>query len=243
MEKVILGDLIVMRETWVREAINLDHVRQLINSLVLGKKLPPLLVERNTKIIVGGSHRFVAYKQFFGDGWENREVEVKNIDLPPYQDDPVAWMIAGLKDNPHNALRLDYRDRHRVAARILDVLKDPEAEAAKEVARLLTFTPATWNDFSQTYLAQIATFSTPAAPGRAQESNKPARQALPRPDKDTSPADVTERNLMSPRAELQSKGEAVIRLIARLEGALTDQDRKLLARLAKAINNILQVSA
>ena len=83
MKKVKLGELVINRKVWVRERTSLDHIRCLVNDLINGAKFPPLKVDRETGIIVGGVHRYEAYKLFYGNGWEDREIEIDFLDLPP----------------------------------------------------------------------------------------------------------------------------------------------------------------
>jgi hypothetical protein len=146
MEKVKLGDLQIDRNIWVRKSISLDQVRCLVNDLYNGDELPPLKVDKETKVIVGGNHRYTAYKQYYGDGWEGKTVDVEWLNLPPHDTDPSKWLRAAMDDNQHLAERLSYSDRNKSALNICKMLEDPESVEAKEMARLLHFTPQSWSE-------------------------------------------------------------------------------------------------
>ncbi len=153
MAKVKLGELQVDRRVWAREKLNLDQIRCMVNDLVNGDELPPLVVEQNTKTVVGGNHRYKAYERFYGGGWEQREVEVAWIDLPPFEEDPEAWKIAAMKDNEHYAERLKTGDRNRLAVEFMKAGLDTQTE--EMVMKLLHYTPETWNEFKRTYMENV----------------------------------------------------------------------------------------
>jgi len=155
IQKIKLGELQVLPKEWGRRKISIDHVRCLENDLANGAKFPPLKVERKTKYIIGGTHRYKAYINFYGEGWENQEVDVIFIDLPPYDDDPVAWKVAIIDDNNHLAERMYYSDRNMLAADILRELRDPEHPLALEIAKKLHHTENSWLMFATQYLEKL----------------------------------------------------------------------------------------
>ena len=155
IEKVKLGALMIDRRVWVRERLDLDHVRCLVNDLVSGKKFPPMKIDRQGRVVVGGNHRYAAYKQFYGNGWENQEVEVIFVDLPTYEKDPDAWHRAALMDNNHVVLKLGYGDRNKIATQFLKIHGRANFKGHEEVAELLHLPIPAWNEFSSIYLQSL----------------------------------------------------------------------------------------
>jgi len=128
LEKARLGSLVVERNIWVRSHLDTDHIRCLVNDLANGAKFPPLVVDKNTNIIVGGYHRYYAYKEFYGEkNYADEKVDVRWVDMPPIEDNLAAWKEAALEDNEHYVARLKYSDRNRV-------LKDAAEKIGNEYA-------------------------------------------------------------------------------------------------------------
>ena len=152
MEKMKLGSLAVDRRIWVRKRLSLDHIECLVRDLVNGDNLPPLKVEKQTNIIIGGNHRYEALKKYYGSDWKNIEVAVELIDLPPFEEDPTAWYQEALTDNQHLSQRLGYQDRNKAAANLIKTVSDPLSTEAVEMSRLLKHTPETWKTFCENYL-------------------------------------------------------------------------------------------
>lgn len=237
MPTVPLGELNVDRRVWVRQKLSLDQVRCLVNDLVNGAKLPPLLVERSTKTIVGGNHRYVAYKQFFGEGWERQEVEVEWVDLPPFEEDPVAWKTAAILDNLHTAERLGYGDRNKAAAEMIDAGLDPESEEAARIARLLHFTDDGWREFYRTYLEA----STRPARQEAERRRVPVRRPFKASVNDVQPPDA---KITTVRAQLLARAAALLDVLQKVSpGMITAREREVLEKVAAAIKRLLAEAA
>lgn len=250
MEKVRLGELVVDRRVWVRENISLDHVRCLVNDLVNGAEFPPLKVDRSTKIIIGGNHRYHAYKKFYGEGWEEREVDVELKDLPPFEEDPAAWYAEALEDNRHLVERLRYSDRNKVASNLLAALGDPDSPQAKEFAEILHFTPQGWKEFADLVLdsfRQQETKLTEKQPRDTKKatvthpktfrSQKPAKSTI----NDIYPSDVKDCGV---NAQIMSKANGLIAVLRNLDpDYLSDRSRELLEDLMILISDILEVKA
>jgi len=263
-EKVKLGALMIDRRIWVRERLDLDHVRCLVNDLVNGKKFPPLKVDRQTKIVVGGNHRYAAYKQFYGNGWENQEIEVIFLDLPSYEKDPDAWHRVALLDNNHLALKLGYADRNLIAGKFLQIHGKAKFHGHDEIANLLHFTPQGWNEFANIYLQSLsvgAETKTKKTQETIQEQEEkageggltinsgpenknkvfPINSRTKHSPNDIYPVDAKKLESDAPRAQLLSKINALMNY---LEGfpvdAVDGKIRKELERLSKFIRLILE---
>lgn len=250
MEKVRLGELVVDRRVWVRENISLDHVRCLVNDLVNGAEFPPLKVDRRTRIIIGGNHRYRAYRNFYGEGWEEREVDVEFKDLPPFEEDPAAWYAEALKDNRHLVERLQCSDRNKVARNLLAALGDPDSPQAKEFAEILHFTPQGWKEFAYLVLDSFRqqeiklTEKTTQGDQKATEthpktfrSQKPAKSTI----NDIYPSDVKDCGV---NAQIMSKANGLIAVLKDLDpDYLSDRSRELLEELMILISDILEVKA
>lgn len=246
MEKIRLGELVVDRKTWVRDNFSLDHVRCLANDLVNGAKFPPLKVDRSTKIIIGGNHRYHAYKKFYGEGWEEREVDVEFKDLPPFEEDPAAWYAEALEDNHHLVERLRYSDRNKVARNLLSALGDSDSPQAKEFAEKLHFTPQGWKEFAGLVLdsfqqQEIMIKEQSTQPKRGKDNiphkQKPAKNTI----NDIYPSDVKNCGV---NARIMSKTNGLIDTLRYLDpDYLSDRSRELLEELSVLIGDILKVKA
>jgi hypothetical protein len=159
MPKVKMGSLIVDKKVWVRQQTAMDHVECMTNDLVAGvispeslvRAKPPVKVEKNTRIIINGNHRFIALRRFYGKDWAKKEIEVEFVSLPPFEKNPEAWWKEALIANPHNVQRLQGPDREGLARALLRTLDDLTGEQGQEFARLIHYTPRGWIEFVKTY--------------------------------------------------------------------------------------------
>lgn len=251
MDKIRLGELVVDRKTWVRDNFSLDHARCLTNDLVNGAKFPPLKIDKKTKIVVGGNHRYYAYKTYFGEGWEEREIDVEFLDLPPFDEDPIAWFAVALEDNHHLAERLRYNDRNRTARNLLTALGDPDSPQAKEFAGKLHFTPQGWKEFAGLILDSFQQPKVETVEERPEQSrddkktvaaqNKPVSRKQ-RPAKNTTndiyPSDVKSCGV---NAQIMSKASGLIAILKDLDpDYLSDRSRELLEELVELVGDILK---
>ena len=236
--KMKLGEMVVNRKVWVRERTSLDHIRCLVNDLINGAKFPPLKVDRETGIIVGGVHRYEAYKLFYGNGWEDREVEIEPLGLPPFEDDPTAWYAAALEDNEHLVERLGYSDRNRTAANILKAISDPESSEVLELSRLLKFTPDGWREYAKIITGTISTNAIPAA---QKESNKPeAAEENPKTFIKAPTNDIqASRPEMSPNVRVQSAARRLSALADENLEYLSPETRGILRETAEKVLELL----
>jgi len=235
MKKMKLGELVINRKVWVRERTSLDHIRCLVNDLINGAKFPPLKVDRETGIIVGGVHRYEAYKLFYGNGWEDREIEIDPLDLPPFEEDPVAWHAAALEDNEHLAERLGYGDRNKTAANILKALSDPESSEALELARLLKFTPEGWREYANIVFGPV----TVPEPGKKAKAEQ-AATAEPKKYKKAPTNDIQAgRPEMSPNVRVQSAARRLSALAEENLEYLSPETRSILQETAEKVLELL----
>lgn len=235
MKKMKLGELVINRKAWVRERTSLDHIRCLVNDLINGAKFPPLKVDRETGIIVGGVHRYEAYKLFYGNGWEDREIEIDFLDLPPFEEDPAAWYAAALEDNEHLAERLGYGDRNKTAANILKAVSDPESSEALELARLLKFTPEGWREYAN------IVFGPAAVPELSEKAEaEQAATAEPKKYKKAPTNDIQAgRPEMSPNVRVQSAARRLSALAEENLEYLSPETRGILQETAEKVLELL----
>lgn len=255
MPKMKLGELVFERKVWVRKSISNDQVRCLMGDLANGAKFPPLKVDRDTKIIVGGNHRYLAYRTFYGEGWEKRAVDVELLDLPPFDENPQAWFMAALEDNYHLAERLGYSDRDGVLTALVKMHNDPRGWAdtpeAQRIRELMHKTPQGFLEFIDLFLGTNAPTLPPMpakAAGKADEKQAaPAicPVAIPHaknPTNDLQPQDTQRTG--SYNSQIMS---CAARLTAILEDGdaryLSDYSRRALTKLNRIIAALLDAKA
>jgi len=225
--RIKLGELRPLPREWGRRKISLDHVRCLQNDLVNGAAFPPLLVDRNTRIIVGGNHRFLAYQKFYGDKWEEQEVEVSLMDLPPYEQNPLAWKKAILFDNFHLVERIRHEDRNKLAMDVLRLVGNPEA--AQDVAEKLHFTREGWLEFARTYFEQA----------QKAEAGRPFKSVR----EDNVPGDVSAMDRAGKRARVLSKAGALLHeLRSYAPAGLVPKEREIFRELVELLTSLLEIA-
>ncbi len=139
VENVKLGSLVVDRRVWVREHLDVDLMRCMVNDLKNGAVFPALLVDKNTNIIIGGNNRYHAYIEFYGkETAMEMEVLVKWIDMPPYEGNQMYWKEIGVMDNSHKAARLKHGDRVKVLKEVAEI--EGDAAAVEFGEKFLSFT-------------------------------------------------------------------------------------------------------
>ncbi len=238
MVKLKLGELKVDKRVWIRKKLSRDQIRCLVNDLSNGATFPPLRVDRATKIIVDGNHRYAAYRIFYGRGWTEKEVEVELLDLPPFEENPAAWKEAALRDNQHDAERLRWGDRKRAAADLLDAGLDPESELAQKIARLLYFTPNSWREFWTTFFAAQG---KPVPGGAAVGSRGQDAVKWENPAGDIGPEIA---NLSGPRDKLLRRARLLLESLAEVgPGGITKAEAEVLRQVLNAIRAVLEQAA
>jgi hypothetical protein len=234
-ERVKMGQLKTDRRVWVRRRISLDHRACIVNELVSGRitpdDLPPLKVDRNTLTIVGGNHRFLALQQYYGNGWQEKEVNVEFLDLPPFEQAPHLWWKVALEDNQHLAERLDGHDRELVTRKVLQVLADPTAPEGMEFARLLHYTPQGWLEYVKVWQENVA-------------KNRVVQLSACKPQKsiaqDYLPSDVKRAVEATPRALIAAYADKLLRVLDEVSPEyLTASDRAKLLELANRIGALI----
>jgi len=187
-ELVKLGELKYDARVSPRQKFTLDHVRciqtDLLNGEITPEKLPPLLVERKSKVILDGTHRYLALKKYYGEGWKDREVQVEYVDLPPFEEEPVAWRMAALRANAWRVLRLTGPEREGLARTLVIEAKDPNRPELEEARRMLAFTKEAWQGFMEVCLEELKGEAEPEQPSAVAVEEK----SLLRP---TGPEDVS----------------------------------------------------
>ena len=147
MNTLKIGELVIDNSIFPRSALNYVHVDALKNALLSGAAFPPLIVERSTKRIVDGTHRYNAYKVIYGD---QHDVEVEFRD---FTDDNELW-LAAVEANTAHGLGYGVYDRRKILVEaerrgikrelIADVLKMPLEKVERRLVTSTAFvkTPA-----------------------------------------------------------------------------------------------------
>ena len=90
--------------------IDRQAVQQLEESLRAGSRLPPLLIDSETRELVGGHHRYAAYLELYG---EEHEVEVEERRFGGEGE----RLLAAIADNATHGQPLQQRDRRTCVRR------------------------------------------------------------------------------------------------------------------------------
>ena len=250
MAKIKMKSLVVDRRVWVRKKLTIDHIECMVRDIMNGAKLPPLKVDKNSRIIVDGNHQYEALKKIHGEKWPDQTVEVEWLDLPEFEEDPAAWWKEALEDNQHNAQRLYWQDRQRVAANLAKTLRDPFSEESKELAKLIKHTPETWRAFYNNYLGGIAGDCSPVKPNGSEEKDSsakedkkkidfeptgltPERPNSKRPDTPTWPGDLRPKSVNS---SILHHAASLKRILSDVEpDDLSKQSREALKELTEQV--------
>jgi len=104
---MLVKDLVFDKGLYPRNSPNFAHIGTLINALQSGQGLPPIIVEKVTRRIIDGVHRWNAYRKLYGEGYD-APVEVRT-----YPDDNEAWEDAVRLNAEHGLTYTEY-DRTRI---------------------------------------------------------------------------------------------------------------------------------
>lgn len=117
--------------------INFVHVNDLKNAALSGAVFPPLIVERATGRLVDGYHRYMLYKQLYGESYD-ADVEERD-----YSDDNAVF-LAAVEANATHGLAFSTYDRRRILVEaerrgisrdvISSAIKMPVEKADKKLA-------------------------------------------------------------------------------------------------------------
>ena len=117
--------------------INFVHVNDLKNAALSGAVFPPLIVERGTGRLVDGYHRYMLYKQLYGESYD-ADVEERD-----YSDDNAVF-LAAVEANATHGLAFSTYDRRRILVEaerrgisrdvISSAIKMPVEKADKKLA-------------------------------------------------------------------------------------------------------------
>ena len=251
MPKAKMGSLVIDRKVWVRKRLSLDHIECMVRDAMNGDKLPPLKVDKNTRIVVGGNHRYEALKKIYGGKWTEQMVEVEWLDLPPFEDDPTAWWKVALEDNQHDVERLKWQDRQAAGVNLVKALEDPLSEEGKEMARMIKHTPETWKAFYENYIGNIKTMAETTEQTKEQSITKEDKKndnfPQERParskgiDTPTLPGDVRPRSV---NASIMHHAASLMRLLEEVEpDDISPKSRSMLQELAGLIANATKEKA
>lgn len=68
MKKYALSELVLDFELYPRGGVDSHHVTEIAAAIEAGSSVPPIVIERRSKRIVDGFHRWKAFRQLFGEG-------------------------------------------------------------------------------------------------------------------------------------------------------------------------------
>jgi len=118
-----LSKLVLDFDLYPRTAVSSTNVRNLVAALEAGHELPPLVVDRKSKRVVDGFHRYNAHKRVSGP---DAEVEVE---LRTFKSD-VELFAAAVEYNVGHGKQLDEIEKRRVVFRLQEMGADEDAVAA-----------------------------------------------------------------------------------------------------------------
>ncbi len=104
MKKMKAARLILDFDLYPRNNLDAFNVRSMVDALVAGVELPPVIIDGKSKRVTDGFHRVRAYLRFGGE-----EVEIDVIEKN-YKDEGAMFLDA-VKYNASHGARLDQADR------------------------------------------------------------------------------------------------------------------------------------
>jgi len=122
--KIKLDEIIFDKEIYPRDRINWYKVAEYVEAIQAGEQFPPLIVEKNSKKILDGIHRFYAYRK---TGVEEVEVEFREVN------EKRLMLVAGMLNSRHG-LPLSYSEKRYVA---METAKLDESITQVELAKSL----------------------------------------------------------------------------------------------------------
>lgn len=122
--KVKLDDLVVDANIYPRNGINWHKVGEYVEAIQSEEEFPPLVVEKNSKKILDGIHRYHAYKK---TGIEETEVEFREVEEKRFM------LTAGMLNSRHG-IPLSYSEKQYVA---VETAKLDDSVTQQELANSL----------------------------------------------------------------------------------------------------------
>ena len=132
-----LGDLVIDKTIYPRGGVNWPHIGDLKNALLAGVVLPPVVIERSSRRIVDGHHRYNAYLELYGLDFD------ASVEERDYDDENELW-LAAVEANACHGLTYSTYDRRLILVEaerrgitkdaVSDVLKMPIETAEKKLA-------------------------------------------------------------------------------------------------------------
>jgi hypothetical protein len=130
MAKIKATSLVIDYNLYPRGDVDSQNIHYLTRALEAGHKLPPIVVERKTKRIVDGVHRWHAHRKFSGKD----DVEIECIQKD-YRNEKEFFLDAARYNNAHG-VQLTTFDRVKC------VIKAKELKISnKDIADALAITP------------------------------------------------------------------------------------------------------
>lgn len=106
MKRIKLAELVIDHDIYPRININPKNVQDLTEAHTSGVELPPIIIDRKSKRIVDGVHRFKMYLKILG---EDGEIEVVEKAYPS----EAAMFLDAMKYNAPHGLKMDACDQTR----------------------------------------------------------------------------------------------------------------------------------
>lgn len=104
LEQRALGQLILDFSIYPRTQVDAVHTKAIRHAIEAGEDLPPIVAEASTLRIVDGFHRYSAYKQLHGMGFE------LEVDLRDYESEADLW-AASLSYNTGHGKALTFYEK------------------------------------------------------------------------------------------------------------------------------------
>lgn len=104
MNTLTVGELVEDFDLYPRDQVNSYHVSELVDVLRTETELPPIVIDKKTKVVVDGFHRRRAYIRLFGEAHEVDVVEKSYKTKAELFSDAVKY-------NASHGLRFDSHDR------------------------------------------------------------------------------------------------------------------------------------
>jgi hypothetical protein len=104
---MLIKEMVFDKSLYPRNSPNFAHIGTLINALQSGQGLPPIIVEKGTRRIIDGVHRWNAYRKLYGEDYD------APVEERTYVDDNEAWEDAVRLNAEHGLTYTEY-DRTRI---------------------------------------------------------------------------------------------------------------------------------
>lgn len=106
MRKMQLSELVLDFDIYPRADVDSHHISSLAEAIAAGAELPPIVIDKQSKRIVDGFHRFRAYQKM--------KLDVIEVIEKQYQDDKALFLDT-MRYNSAHGVKLDTHDKAHCA--------------------------------------------------------------------------------------------------------------------------------